>query len=42
MLKKKNEARITTEWLKRWKEKPNAWLYKIPDDSIAKKPFDVV
>lgn len=42
MLKKKNEARITTEWLKQMKQKPNVWFYKIPDDSIWKKPFDVV
>jgi hypothetical protein len=34
MLKKKNEARITTEWLKQMKQKPNVWFYKIPDDSI--------
>lgn len=42
MLKKKNEAKITTERLKHMKSKPNVWFYKIPDDSIWKKPFDVV
>lgn len=42
MLKKKNEAKITTAWLKQWKWVPNVWFYKIPDDSIWKKPFDVI
>ena len=42
MLKKKNEARITTERLKQWKQTQNVWFYKIPDDSVTRKPFDVV
>ena len=42
MLKKKNEARITTEWLKEIKKKPNVWFHKISDFSPDKKPFDVV
>lgn len=42
MIKKKNEAKITTEWLKQFKWNKDIWLYKISDDSRWKKPFDVI
>lgn len=42
MLKQKNEARITTARLKQWKWDKNVWLYKISDEWLSKKPFDVV
>lgn len=42
MLKQKNEAKAITAWLKQWKWNPNVRLYKIPDDSVWRKPFDIV
>lgn len=42
MLKKKNEAKITTERLKKFKGQKDVRLYKISDDSRWRKPFDVI
>ena len=42
MLKKKNEAKITTERLKQFKGNKDIRLYKISDDSRWRKPFDVI
>lgn len=42
MIKKKNEAKCTTEWLREIKKKKWIWLYKIPDVWIAKQPFDII
>lgn len=42
MLKSRNEARAITNRLHQRKVQPLVWFYKIPDDSIWKKPFDVV
>lgn len=42
MLKKKNEAKITTERLKKFKWQKDIRLYKISDDSRWRKPFDVI
>lgn len=42
MIKHKNEAKATTERLKKMKWKKDVWLYKIPDTGPAKNPFDVV
>lgn len=42
MLKKKNEAKITTERLKKFKWQKDIRLYKISDFSPDRKPFDVI
>lgn len=42
MIKKKNEAKCTTEWLREMKKVKWLWLYKIPDVGLAKQPFDII
>lgn len=42
MRKHKNEALAITKHLHKWKKEKWVWLYKIPDEWLAKKPFDVI
>lgn len=42
MIKKKNEAKCTTEWLREMKRKEWVRLYKIVDSWIQRNPFDIV
>lgn len=42
MRKRRSEANAITKHLHEWKKEEWVWLYKIPDEWYAKKPFDVI
>lgn len=42
MIKKKNEAKCTTEWLREMKKVNGLRLHKIMDNGIQRNPFDII